>query len=100
MLNLLHRRDVADYGTILNEETGIASGWDSMWQRFTARMVAETKVARQFGAHDIRAKFSSNADSNKWALLSHAKVVTTGRHYRRKAEIVEPAARRKPPNGG
>jgi len=76
-----------------NEEQATASGWDSMWQRFMARVLAETTVAQSFTDHDIRAKVSSDADSDERAraLLSHSTTATTRRHYRRKAEKVQPA---------
>lgn len=76
----------------INEETGAASGWDSMWQRFMDRVLAETKVTERFTEHDLRAKVGSDAQSLEHArqLLTHADSKTTNRIYRRKAEIVKP----------
>lgn len=76
----------------INEETGAASGWDSMWQRFMDRVLAETKVTERFTEHDLRAKVGSDAESLERArqLLSHSDSRTTNRIYRRKAEIVKP----------
>lgn len=76
----------------INEETGAASGWDSMWQRFMDRVLAETKVKERFTEHDLRAKVGSDAESLEHArqLLTHADSKTTNRIYRRKAEIVKP----------
>jgi hypothetical protein len=31
-----------------DEQTGQASGWDSMWQRFMARFLEETKITERF----------------------------------------------------
>lgn len=76
----------------LNEDTGKANGWDSMWQRFMVRLLAETDVKQSFTEHDIRAKCASDAETleHARALLSHADARTTQRAYRRKAERVKP----------
>ena len=76
----------------INELTGKASGWKSMWQRFMARVIAETKVTEHFTEHDLRAKVGSDAESlvHAQALLAHADSKTTKRIYRRKAEVVKP----------
>lgn len=76
----------------INENTGKANGWDSMWQRFMERVLAETKVTESFTEHDLRAKCASDADSleHACALLSHADARTTKAFYRRKPEIVTP----------
>ena len=74
----------------INEETGKADGWDSMWQRFCARVLKETKVEIKFTEHDLRAKCASDADTleHARALLSHADARTTDKIYRRKPEKV------------
>lgn len=79
----------------IDEETGKASGWESMWQRFMARVLAETKVKERFTEHDLRAKAGSDAESleHARALLSHADARTTQAIYRRKAERVKPLKR-------
>lgn len=76
----------------VNESTGKAPGWKSMWQRFMARVVEETEVKEAFTEHDLRAKVASDAESleHARALLSHADSRTTHKIYRRKAEIVQP----------
>ena len=78
----------------VNEATGEASGWDSMWQRFIARAKKETGVAH-FTEHDLRAKTGSDADSldHARALLSHVDERITSRVYRRKPERVKPLNR-------
>ncbi|WP_241559126.1 integrase [Chitinophaga barathri] len=74
------------------EETGKASGWASMWQRFMERVLAETKVIERFTEHDLRAKAASDASTLEQAraLLSHSDSRITGRVYRRKPERVTP----------
>ena len=74
------------------EETGKSSAWASMWQRFMARVMAETKVTQHFTEHDLRAKCASDAPSldHARALLSHADARTTEVIYRRKPERVKP----------
>ncbi len=76
----------------INETVGRASGWKSMFQRFMARVLEETKVEHHFTEHDLRAKVASDADSLEHArsLLAHADSRTTDRIYRRKAERVAP----------
>lgn len=76
----------------LNEQTGLANGFDSVWGRFVERVLKETKVSRPFTEHDFRAKTASDAQSSDHAraLLSHADVNTTNRVYRRRPEEVEP----------
>lgn len=77
----------------VNEETGRAGGWESLWSNFMARVLDETKVKETFHEHDIRAKVASDAESleHAQALLSHADSRTTRRFYRRKPEKVKPA---------
>ena len=77
----------------IDEDTGTANGWDSMWQRFMVRVLNETKVTERFTEHDLRAKAGSDAESleHARALLAHASDSTTKRIYRRKAERVKPS---------
>lgn len=79
----------------IDEETGRAGGFDSMWRGFMERVLAETKVTERFTEHDLRAKVSSDAESieHARALLSHTTTQTTQRSYRRKAEKVKPLRR-------
>lgn len=79
----------------IDEDTGEAHGWDSMWQRFMDRVLHESKVTERFTEHDLRAKCASDAESleHARALLAHADSRTTDRVYRRKAERVRPVAR-------
>ena len=77
----------------INEETGEAPGWKSMWQRFMARVMKETELKEPFTEHDLRAKVASDAESleRARALLAHADSRITQRVYRRKPEKVRPA---------
>jgi integrase len=74
----------------IDEATGESHGWDSMWQRFVARVMAETSIKERFTEHDLRAKVGSDAESleKARALLQHADIRTTQRVYRRKPERV------------
>lgn len=76
----------------IEEETGKTDGWDSMWQRFMERVLAETKVKERFTEHDLRAKCASDAETleHARALLSHTDARTTQTIYRRRPEIVNP----------
>lgn len=69
-----------------------ASGWQSNWQRFMTRVLAETKITERFTEHDIRAKSGSDSVSIERAqqLLTHNDAKTTVRAYRRKIETVMP----------
>lgn len=70
----------------VNEETGRAGGWDTMWRNFMARVLKETKVKQQFNEHDLRAKCASDAQTleHAQALMAHADSRLTERVYRRK----------------
>lgn len=76
----------------INEKTGRAGGWESLWRGFMSRVLAETKVTERFTEHDIRAKVASDAENveHARALLSHTDSRITERAYRRKAERVVP----------
>jgi integrase len=58
----------------IDENTGTANGWDSMWQRFMFRVLNEAEVTERFTEHDLRAKAGSDAESLEYAhaLLAHA----------------------------
>jgi len=78
--------------SFLNEKTGRAGAWDSMWQGFMRRVLAETKLRARFTEHDLRAKCASDAEtlSHAQTLLAHADSRLTARVYRRKPERVKP----------
>ena len=80
-------RDGSGY---LDEETGEAPGWKSLWFRFVQRVLAETKVSRPFTELSLRATVGSNAESleRARALLAHSDTRTTLRFYRLRPERV------------
>jgi integrase len=75
-----------------NEDSGQATGWDSMWQRFMRRLLKDTKITERFTEHDLRGKVGSDLASIERAadLLRHASRQITKRHYRRKPEVIKP----------
>ncbi len=82
------------YGTgFVTDETGEARSWASMWGKFMARVLKDTKVTERFTEHDLRAKVGSDAESLERArqLLAHADARMTERVYRRKPERIKPA---------
>ena len=46
-----------------NEDSGQATGWDSMWQRFMTRLLKDTDVEERFTEHDLRGKVGSDLAS-------------------------------------
>ena len=75
-----------------NEDSGQATGWDSMWQRFMTRLLEETDIEERFTEHDLRGKVGSDLASIERAadLLGHTSKEITKRHYRRKPEVIKP----------
>jgi integrase len=75
-----------------DEQSGQATGWDSIWQRFMTRLLTETKITHRFTEHDLRAKCASDAETLERArqLLGHVNAQITKRVYRRKPEIIRP----------
>jgi integrase len=76
----------------IDEKTGTAKAWDSLWDGFMKRVYEETKVKERFTEHDLRAKVGSDAESleRARALLQHIDASTTNRIYRRRPEVVRP----------
>jgi len=72
-----------------DENGGQATGWDSMWQRFTTQLLQETDIQQRFTEHDLRGKVGSDLVSIERAaeLLGHASKEVTKRHYRSKAPL-------------
>lgn len=75
----------------LNEETGRATGFDSIWQRFMDRVLEETKVTERFAERDLRGKVGSDQESIERAqrILGNADQRITQVHYRRKPDVIE-----------
>lgn len=84
---LFCKRDGTGY---LDEETGRSDGFDSVWQRFVDRVLAETEVSVRFTDSDLRAKVGTEQETIERAqrLLGHADPRMTVRAYRRKPEVV------------
>lgn len=76
----------------IDEATGRAGGWESLWRGFMGRVLKETKVTERFTEHDLRAKCASDAETLAHAqqLMTHADSKITERVYRRKPEMVKP----------
>jgi integrase len=76
----------------IDETTGRAGGWESLWRGFMERVLKETKVTERFTEHDLRAKCASDAETlaHAQALMTHADSRITDRVYRRKPEMVKP----------
>jgi integrase len=76
-------------GTGYVKENGKSEGFDSVWQRFVDRVVAETKVTERFTDSDVRAKAGSEQESLAAAqrLLGHTDPAITRKVYFRKPEI-------------
>ena len=74
------------------KESGSANAFDSLWQRFMDRVMAETKVKDRFQERDLRAKVASDSDTLQEASqrLGHADSAITQRVYRRKPVRVQP----------
>lgn len=62
-----------------DEETGRANGFDTLWQRFVDRAVAETSLGRRIKEKDLRAVVGAESASDEaaQALLGHSNVQTT-----------------------
>lgn len=75
----------ADGSPYLKEDGQVADAWDSVWQRFMDRVLAETKITERFTDHDIRAKSATDVATEEHAqqLMAHADPATTRRIYRR-----------------
>jgi integrase len=68
-----------------------SDGFRTIWQRWMTNAVKKGILQERFREHDLRAKTGSDTDlAHAVSLLSHMDRKTTQRHYRRKAEIVEP----------
>jgi integrase len=83
---------LTDHSPYFNEDSGQATGWDSMWQRLMTSALNETEIAERFTEHDHRGKVGSHLSSIELAtdLLGHASKEITKRHYRRKPEVIKP----------
>lgn len=68
-----------------------ADGFRSIWYRKMTKALKLGILNERFREHDLRAKTGSDTDlEHASKLLAHLSKKTTQRHYRRKAEVVEP----------
>lgn len=73
-----------------NETKGTANGFQSLWQRYMARALAETLLEQTFPERSLRRKAGSDAQTleHAKALLAHTDSRTTSRWYRQKPAVV------------
>jgi integrase len=74
------------------DDQGRCNAFDSLWQRFMDKVMAETKITERFQERDLRAKVASDSDSLIEASerLGHADTAITQRVYRRKPVRIQP----------
>jgi len=77
------------------DKLGRCNGFDSLWQRFMGKVLADTNVYERFQERDLRAKVASESDTLIEASerLGHADTNITQRVYRRKPVRVQPLIR-------
>ena len=83
---------VTRQGKAYIDKQGRCNAFDSLWQRFMDKVMAETKVVERFQERDLRAKVASDSDSLIEASerLGHADTAITQRVYRRKPVRIQP----------
>ncbi|MCG8311929.1 MAG: hypothetical protein MI976_01825 [Pseudomonadales bacterium] len=69
-----------------------ADGWRSIFQRLMTSALSSGVLNERFRDHDIRAKAGSDHNCVEEArkFLPHLNIKVTERHYRRKAEVIQP----------
>lgn len=73
------------------KEDGTTSGFDSIWQRFMKKALAETGLSERFTEHDLRAKAASDTTAeHAKELLGHSSQAVTERVYLRKPKQIRP----------
>lgn len=77
-----------------NFDKATCSGFDSIWQRYMKKALAETQLEESFTDHDLRTKVASDLDSDQEAsaLLAHSSLQITRKHYRLRGQKVTPAS--------
>ncbi len=72
------------------KENGTANAFDSLWQRFMAKALRETKLVDRFQQRDLRPKTASDTDlQHASRLLVHTTEDITKSVYRRKGDTVD-----------
>ena len=78
-------------GACYVKENGTANAFDSLWQRFMAKVLNCTSITERFQEKDLRKKTASDMDLDRASkLLGHTKQDTTRRHYRLTGDKVAP----------
>lgn len=79
----------------IDETTGRANGFDTLWTRFIDRVLAETPLSERIKEKDLRALVGAESASDEDARhrLGHTSVATTRRHYRRRPRLITPLTR-------
>ena len=69
-----------------------ADGWRSIFHRLMTNALSSGVLDERFRDHDIRAKAGSdnNCVEEARTFLAHLNIKVTKRHYRRKAEVIQP----------
>ena len=69
-----------------------ADGWRSIFHRLMTNALSSGVLTERFRDHDIRAKAGSDHNCVEEArkFLAHLNIKVTERHYRRKAEVIQP----------
>lgn len=77
------------------DERGKCNAFDSLWQRFMDKVMANTKVTDRFQERDLRAKVATDSNTLLEASerLGHSDTGITQRVYRRKPIVIEPLKR-------
>lgn len=76
----------------VNEESGRADGFDSLWRRFMAKVIAKTDIDHRIKEKSLRAFVADESGTLEAAAhrLGHTSTTTTERHYRKRARVVLP----------
>jgi len=80
----------------MNEETGRANGFDTLWQRYMDKVMAQTKIDHRIKEKTLRAyvAITSKSDEDARERLGHTTVATTRKHYLNRKNRQIPALRR------
>jgi integrase len=81
----------------IDEKTGRANGFDSLWRRWMLSALKTTDLTERFQERDLRAKSASDDTDIESARrrLGHTSEQITKTVYRRKGEVVQPLKRAK-----
>lgn len=76
----------------MNEATGRANAFDSLWSRYTDEVMLQTDVDRRIKEKALRAYVGGKSKSLQDASdrLGHTNTATTEKHYRHKPRIIVP----------